>query len=420
MGYAKRKVCVLVVFLLALMQLTVVRGLAYQPAAKIIINLPSCMLEYYEGNHLIKEYPVAIGKPSTPTPRGVFSILEKEVNPCWYPPNKKGVVVESGPSNPLGYRWMGFEGTYGIHGTNEPWAIGSTASNGCIRMYERDVEELFSLVPYHTPINITYDRVKVRIDEIGRASIAIYPDVYEIEQLTVSNVKEQLQAKNMSGLIADDFLAQLIVKETGDSFIFANLYHIIIDNKEIECYLVEWGGVIYAPVVTLAERLGRVVEWDEDKQRIVCNQHAVAGMFKNNVLYVAINDLPSLFNIRQSWDKYHHCLRIHTVDLWNPGPTVTYQLQLIDDKPYILLTQVASILGKKLNWNIGQSTAWLGCRKINIKILAGQPYIEVNKISEYFNASATLDMAMNIVDIHYFCWPIDDSMYLGEMADVMD
>lgn len=420
MGCAKRRVCVLVFFLLAFMQLIVVRGMSYQPAAKIIVNLPSCTLEYYEGNHLIKEYPVAIGKPSTPTPRGFFSIVEKEANPCWYPPNKKGVVVQSGPDNPLGYRWMGFKGNYGIHGTNEPWAIGSTVSNGCIRMYEEDVEELFHQVPYHTPISITYERVKVRINEMGKASISIYPDVYGVKPLTIEKVKEKLQAEQMSGLMDDDFLEELIVKAKGNPVIVANLYHIIIDNKEVEEYLVSWGDVLYAPVVALSERLGKVIEWDEEKQLVISNHHTVAGIFKNNVLYVAVNDLPQLFNIRESWDKYHHCLRIHTLELWRPGPTVTYQLQLVDDSLYVPLTQVAKVLGKKLNWDTDQTTIWLGCRKINVKILVGEPYVEVNKISEYFNASITLNMALNIVDIHYFCWPVDNSMYLGEMADVRD
>jgi len=56
-------------------------------------------------------------------------------------------VVGPGPANPLGTRWMGlgYKG-YGIHGTNMPLSIGKAASHGCIRMRNRDVEDLFNRV----------------------------------------------------------------------------------------------------------------------------------------------------------------------------------------------------------------------------------------------------------------------------------
>ena len=130
----------------------------------IVINLPSRMLELYSGNTLVKEYPVAIGKIATPTPLGKFVVIDKEINPIWTPKGPES-SVPSGPDNPLGYRWIGFFELYGIHGTNAPWSIGQAASNGCIRMKEEHVEELFEVVPYGTPIKITYDRIKVKIDK---------------------------------------------------------------------------------------------------------------------------------------------------------------------------------------------------------------------------------------------------------------
>jgi lipoprotein-anchoring transpeptidase ErfK/SrfK len=98
-------------------------------ALSIVINLPSRTLELYSGYDLVKAYPVAIGKPSTPTPLGEFSVFEKEMNPAWYPP-RTGEVIPSGPWNPLGYRWVGFYGLVGFHGTNAPWAIGPRQIRG--------------------------------------------------------------------------------------------------------------------------------------------------------------------------------------------------------------------------------------------------------------------------------------------------
>ena len=59
------------------------------------------------------------------------------------------------PDNPLGSRWMGFntEG-YGMHGTADPDAIGQYATLGCLRMHNKDIEEVFELIPVGTTISI--------------------------------------------------------------------------------------------------------------------------------------------------------------------------------------------------------------------------------------------------------------------------
>jgi len=105
------------------------------------INTTTRKLRHYEGGRLLKEYPVAVGKPSTPTPPGNYKIKNKIVN----------------PGGVLGTRWMGLSipgGNYGIHGTNNPSSIGKAVSLGCIRMYNHHVEELFSQVPIGTPVHI--------------------------------------------------------------------------------------------------------------------------------------------------------------------------------------------------------------------------------------------------------------------------
>ncbi|WP_227763870.1 L,D-transpeptidase family protein [Zhaonella formicivorans] len=111
---------------------------------RIVIDLNSRHLSWYKGNSLIKTYPVAIGKPSTPTPTGSYQVVNKIIN----------------PGGVLGTRWMGLDiptddGSYGIHGTNNPTSIGQAISNGCIRMYNHDVEELFPQVKIGTPVDIT-------------------------------------------------------------------------------------------------------------------------------------------------------------------------------------------------------------------------------------------------------------------------
>jgi len=108
----------------------------------ISINLATRLLSFHEGGRVLKNYPVGVGKPSTPTPTGSYKVREKIMN----------------PGGALGTRWIGLTipgGNYGIHGTNNPSSIGGYVSNGCIRMYNQDVEELFPRVTIGTPVEIS-------------------------------------------------------------------------------------------------------------------------------------------------------------------------------------------------------------------------------------------------------------------------
>lgn len=107
--------------------------------SNIIIYRSRRQLTLYAGQSPIRHFPIAIGKPSTPTPLGNFAIATKIHN----------------PGGVLGTRWMGLNyDAYGIHGTNAPWLIGQMVSNGCIRMHNPNAEELFTLVNVGTAVYI--------------------------------------------------------------------------------------------------------------------------------------------------------------------------------------------------------------------------------------------------------------------------
>ena len=92
-------------------------------------------------NEIIKSYPIAGGKPTTPSPIGTWTIISKSKN--W----GKG----------FGSRWMALNvpwGRYGIHGTNKPLTIGGAESLGCIRMLNKDVEDLYNRVDNGTTVVI--------------------------------------------------------------------------------------------------------------------------------------------------------------------------------------------------------------------------------------------------------------------------
>jgi len=130
--------------LLAILATAATEVFAEDPTRRLIVSIPDRKIVLMEDGRVVKIYPIAVGKKSTPSPNGNFQIASRVVKPTWYKP---GQMVGPGPANPLGTRWMGlgYKG-YGIHGTNMPGSIGKAASHGCIRMRNHDVEELFELV----------------------------------------------------------------------------------------------------------------------------------------------------------------------------------------------------------------------------------------------------------------------------------
>lgn len=106
----------------------------------IQIGLAQRRLVLLRGGVEAAHYPVAVGKPATPTPTGSWSVLNKAFN----------------PGGVFGTRWMAFTRQgHGLHGTNQPQSIGHAVSNGCVRMYNADVEALFDQVQVGVPVLIS-------------------------------------------------------------------------------------------------------------------------------------------------------------------------------------------------------------------------------------------------------------------------
>jgi L,D-transpeptidase ErfK/SrfK len=150
------------------------------PREGIVVNLPEHRLYYYPkpkrgGPIEVITYPVSIGKMDWRTPLGLTHVTQKQKDPTWYPPESVRKEHEAagdplparvppGPDNPLGayaMRLAAGNGTYLIHGTNNPIAVGLPVTHGCIRMYPDDVAALFPLIPVGTPVRLINDPVKV-------------------------------------------------------------------------------------------------------------------------------------------------------------------------------------------------------------------------------------------------------------------
>jgi len=123
----------------------------------VLINLTECKLYLKSVDNIIRRYSVCVGKKETSTPTGSYNVTDKAVDPTWFSTadtGAKGEVPGGDPRNELGSRWIGFKPSYGVHGTIFPESIGKAESHGCVRMNNKDVEELYDIVAVGMPIKI--------------------------------------------------------------------------------------------------------------------------------------------------------------------------------------------------------------------------------------------------------------------------
>ncbi len=119
----------------------------------IVIDTPNKFLFLVQGDGKALRYGVGVGRPGF-TWSGVKTVSAKKEWPAWTPPPEMLARrpdlprhMEGGPENPLGARAMYLGSSlYRIHGSNEPWTIGTNVSSGCIRMRNEDVIDLYGRV----------------------------------------------------------------------------------------------------------------------------------------------------------------------------------------------------------------------------------------------------------------------------------
>jgi len=130
-----------------------------EPAGTVVVDTPNKFLYLVEGGGKAMRYGIGVGRPGF-TWAGVKTITAKKEWPDWRPPADMlqrrpdlPRYMPGGEDNPLGARAMYLGSTlYRIHGSNEPWTIGTNVSSGCIRMRNQDVEDLYDRVKVGTKV----------------------------------------------------------------------------------------------------------------------------------------------------------------------------------------------------------------------------------------------------------------------------
>lgn len=170
---------------------------AIEDETRVVINIPSRTLWVYNGEEIVRFFPVGVGRPGFPTPVGKFSIIRKVLDPGWENPYLSAGKMRLAPgvTNPLGTRWMGFlqdpGGEYGMHGTDNPGSVGKFSSHGCVRLKVPDAEALFEMIDVGTPVEVIYQPVIIRRngDEVR---VAVYADRFKRGMPTVEKVKADI------------------------------------------------------------------------------------------------------------------------------------------------------------------------------------------------------------------------------------
>lgn len=165
------------------------------PRQGIVINVPEMRMYYYPrpragGVAEVITYPISIGRQDWATPHGDTKIVTKIKDPSWTPPAsikrehaENGDilpdVVPAGPDNPLGAYAMrlGISG-YLIHGTNKPYGLGMRVTHGCIRLYPKHIEQLYSAVSVGTPVKIINQPYKAGWSK-GKLYLEVHPPLEE-------------------------------------------------------------------------------------------------------------------------------------------------------------------------------------------------------------------------------------------------
>lgn len=369
-------------------------------APSVVINLPSRMLELYSGNTLIKEYSVAVGKPSTPTPIGQFTIIDMEKNPTWVPFGRD-LVVPSGPDNPLGYRWMGFFELYGIHGTNEPWTIGQALSNGCIRMREEHAEELFEIVTKGTPVKVNYERIKVRIDSGGQATIGVYPDIYDRKVVSLWEVNEKLAAVGLKGVANETLLLKVIRDEADQQVPFAYTHKIKVNGKMLTERAVSSGNIRYVPIWAIAKALKSNIVWDEQTQIVWKGKQQTNGIVKGDVVYINGDSIKDLFYGDTFFNEAENCIEFDGLVVMVNGKFLGNDVEVVGGILAVPMLPLADAIGQLVTYDSVTHAFMFQGKPVPTTIIDEQPYIQITKINEYFNADLFLDTKKHVIEVTY-------------------
>lgn len=350
---------------------------------EIWLNIPAFRLSYWENGRLVKEYPVAVGKPASPTPEGNFTVINKLVDPTWYPPNG-GNPVPPGPGNPLGRRWLGFAPGYGIHGTNAPGSIGKAVSLGCVRMHNRDVEELYANIPPGTPVHITYETLEARWQpEEGQFALTLYPDVYGRGVNTLEHLQQKIGELGLGGLWTEEALADLL--EQGRQWpvsITIPQISLTLNDIPLDLDFLWVEGELLLPLRTIAEGLGFAVSWEPQRGPLLEGEPVQEGVVVEGTTYLTLPRFRELLGVKAEWQPEEQNLALYRIVATYDNCYLTDAIIREEGEYFIGARFLATALGLPYQWEPEEGLAYILEEQIPGIELEGELYLSLFDLAE--------------------------------------
>ncbi len=189
---------------------------------RVVVNLSEMRLfQFPKKPGPTTTFPVGIGSEGWLTPTGTFQVIQKQVNPPWYPPASirkeepdLPAMVPPGPDNPLGTHALRLsKGSILIHGTDRPFGVGRKASHGCLRLYPEDITILFTQVPVGAEVRIVREPVKIGV-RAGRVFVEVHRDD-ESGLDPVAEARKLIAKRKLTGSIDPEKLAAALREMRG-------------------------------------------------------------------------------------------------------------------------------------------------------------------------------------------------------------
>jgi len=333
----------------------------------ILVNVPARTLYWYEDGELIRSFPVGVGTASTQTPSGRYRVETMAVDPWWLPPSG-GPPVPPGPSNPLGTRWIGFRGGYGIHGNNNPASVGGVVSLGCVRMYGPDVEWLYEQVQIGTPVTVIYEPVLIEYGPGGRRHLAVYPDVYGKGRPEPAQLLAEL------GLPADT------VEVTGPGHY---LLDVTADLSGRPLKAVMHRSRPYIEARPVAEQLHASLRWDAGQ--VWLDGKAVPAAVRDGVLYMDAEMAARLLGAAYRWQEERGHFSLQGVPIYLNGRVISRRAVGAGRHVLVPLQEVAEQVGARVEWEAAGSLARVGGHSVPVIQLDGTAYTPAAALGESLN-----------------------------------
>jgi L,D-transpeptidase ErfK/SrfK len=261
----------------------------------------------------------------------------------------------------------------------------------------------------HTPLYITYERIKTGLDKENRAYIAVYPDIYGRQDISVKDVREKLRPHGWNSWIQDRVINKLIDASDGVPHIFLQFRNLKLNGRHLVEKVVSGPNGLLVPLQPIAEAVRADLVYDSDSGLVKAGPKSYPAVRIDQKLYAAPESINALFSGSQKYDQANQTLEAEVLTLTLNNKAVAGEYPYLSEVPLLPVLTVASLTEQKVFWDEKTATLTVSGKPVPAQVIGGKPYLPINKVYEFFAAYVYWDEAARNIDLTYpFREPIGD------------